>query len=121
MSNITGGRNTASKWGGATRQNFDLASPSSGTLVDSDQGEGEPLTLAEKILYQAMNDYEKQADPKELYHLLDIQRKKKSLIQDGLIPKIATADIKQGPFESGSVDQEVFFRSYFDNGISAKQ
>lgn len=69
---MTGGRDTTSKWGGNTRQNFRLGSPSSGGFDASEQQDGVLPTLAEKILFQAMADFEKESDPNELYHIMDI-------------------------------------------------
>ena len=73
-----------------------------------------PPTRAEQILFQAMADYERETDPKELYDILDIQRKRASLIHEDLLPALTTDNRNVGPFVPGSEDQEAFFRSYFD-------
>ena len=49
----------------------------------------EPLSRTEKIFYQALADYERDTDPQELYELLDIQRRKKVLVSEDLLPSIS--------------------------------
>ena len=63
---------TSTKWGGQTRKNFDVGSPSpsSGTLETNE--DAAPPTKSEIILFQAMADYERETDPKELYEILDL-------------------------------------------------
>ena len=53
----------------------------------------EPLTKTEQIFYQALADYERDTDPKELYHILDLQRRKKVLVSEDLLPSVTCSGI----------------------------
>ena len=58
-----------------------------------DETLNEPLTKTEQIFYQALADYERDTDPKELYDILDLQRRKKVLVSEDLLPSVTCSGV----------------------------
>ena len=77
-------------------------SPSDANIDEMTEIDMEPPSIAEKIFYQALADYEKSTDPAQLHGLLDLQRRRKSLLHEDEMPLLTTDNHKSGPFVSGS-------------------
>ena len=77
------------------RESNDFVLPPALTLFGGkgDQVMNEPLTKTEQLFYQALADYERDTDPKELYHILDLQRRKKVLVSEDLLPSVTCSGV----------------------------